>query len=164
MAVDQKAGLMAVEKMIMFIVEDSTTLFIYWQTGHYANPSDTDKANLTVTLIMAAGAMCSALYYGVGFLYLLFTLGYVDCNNNCIVAMGSTFILIPLSIFAPILTAFWICFATLHVKEGDVCLTVGDSVNCSNVPMDNAVHFMYVASWIWVLPASFVIATRGTLK
>lgn len=53
------SGLM---ELIIFCVEDATTVFVWWQTGTYDSTSTIARANLITTVVSAVGAAIALLY------------------------------------------------------------------------------------------------------
>ena len=107
-------------ELMIFFVEDATTLFVWWQTGLYLDnaeeASGLSKANLYITVASAAIAVVG-LIYGVG-RYLREAEGNEGCCNPIVWLV----LYIPTACISGVLV-FWAWFS-LNV------ILPGDSYNC----------------------------------
>lgn len=105
------SGLM---ELVIFLVEDATTVFVWWQTGTYNSNDPVAQANLITTIISAVGA-ATALLYG-----LIRFVGGGGCT-------GALFVGIPAAPFIAALT-FWAWLALTNIQGGDSYACIGSCV------------------------------------
>lgn len=105
-------------ELVIFLVEDATTVFVWWQTGTYDSTDPVAQANLITTVVSAVGAAI-ALLYGL--------IRYVradsdGCDIGAWVFMGT-----PAACFVAAL-AFWAVVALTTIQGGDSYDCIGSCV------------------------------------
>eukprot|EP00729_Bicosta_minor_P007871 gene7871-20828_t len=111
----------AILELIIFLIEDATTLLVWWQTGTYLNgesqASTTSQANLYLTIASSMLALIGFIY---GFVSLLVGLG-LNCNGYRRNAIASSIfifgICIPLFLICACLI-FWAYIGINVVLQG----------------------------------------------
>lgn len=98
-------------ELVIFLIEDATTVFVWWQTGTYDSDSIVAQANLITTVVSAVGAAI-ALLYG------LIQLGRGEKCDSQVWIVG-----IPAALFVAAL-AFWAVVALNNIqgRERYACL------------------------------------------
>lgn len=95
-------------EIVIFLVEDATTVFVWWQTGTYNANSGLAQANLITTVVSAVGA-ATALVYGL----IRAVRGTGDGCDGFAAALG-----IPSALLVAAL-AFWAVFALYTIQGGE---------------------------------------------
>eukprot|EP00729_Bicosta_minor_P010658 gene10658-18062_t len=95
-------------ELIIFFIEDATTLFVWWETGLYDHTDTFAKANL-ITTVSSAGAATAALIYGS--VRLLRSDGKgCDCSTWFYSFFGTLFVAALI---------FWACFGLTIIQNGE---------------------------------------------
>ena len=99
-------------ELAIFLVEDATTVFVWWQTGTYDSESSVSLANLITTVVSAVGALFALLY---GFIQRVRDDGCVMQNGK----LDSDYLIVGIvaALFVTAL-AFWAVFALTAIQGG----------------------------------------------
>lgn len=107
------SGLM---ELVIFCVEDATTVLVWWQTGTYDSTDPVAQANLITTVVSAVGA-ATALLYGM-----IRLLRATDDGCGLALVIG-----IVAALFVAAL-AFWAVVALTVIQGGDSYACIGSCV------------------------------------
>lgn len=100
-------------ELVIFLVEDATTVFVWWQTGTYDFRSGFAKANLITTVVSAVGAAI-ALVYGM----IRFAKEWGEENSDGWVGIIYLMYGIPAALFFVALV-FWAVVALTTIQGGN---------------------------------------------
>ena len=104
-------GYSGVMELVIFCVEDATTVFVWWQTGTYDAQSVVAQANLITTVVSAVGAATVLLY---GLIRVLRGGRDADgCDNN---AWGGG--IVAVLFVAAVAFWAWLALATIIQRDG----------------------------------------------
>lgn len=115
-------------ELVIFLVEDATTVFVWWQTGTYDSTDPVAQANLITTVVSAVGAATAALY---GMIRDIRNSGDGKCNKSSALFVGI--------IAAPFVAAlaFWAVVALTTIQGGDSYDCIGPCVNANATATTN---------------------------
>lgn len=114
---DTYIGLSGLMELAIFLVEDATTVFVWWQTGTYNANNGLAQANLITTVVSAVGAATAALYG----LIRLVKVGGNGCDSFAWI-LG-----IIAALFVAAL-AFWAVVVLTTIQSGDSYACIGSCV------------------------------------
>lgn len=117
-----------VMELVIFLVEDATTVFVWWQTGTYNANNGLAQANLITTVVSAVGAATAGLYGVIR--------AVRDEGNGCdslawLLAIGSALFVAALAFWA------WLALTTIQ-NEGSYdcigsCITTNATTNTTTL-------------------------------
>lgn len=107
-------------ELVIFLVEDATTVFVWWQTGTYNSDNGLARANLITTVVSAVGAATALLYGMIRWLR----------GNGCD-SKAACFFGIPAALFVAAL-AFWAVVALNNIQGDERYACLGSCVANAN--------------------------------
>lgn len=124
-------------ELVIFLVEDATTVFVWWQTGTYDADSPVAQANLITTVVSAAGAATVGLY---GFIRLARSSDdWSWCNSDSDGGLGAQIfvciLMIPTALFVVTLV-FWAVVALNTIQGGERYACIGSCVTTNATTTD----------------------------